>query len=141
MKTILKYLSVITFLALIHFSAKADDLGKLSGKWMVEKENTEGQKYKQVLEFKEKTFKFWIKSPQGQTMIYAEGAAKIQKVNDLHLLMLKDIKAGESETNISAIYDDRTIVYRMGYKAMTVATNFESSRDEDPEIDIYKKVE
>lgn len=72
-------------------------------------------------------------------MIYATGEAKTEKAGDLRILKLTDIKAGESENNIADIYDDRTIVYRTGYRTLTLATNFESYRDEEPSLDVYKK--
>jgi hypothetical protein len=131
MKTILKYSILLTLTALFTFTGQAADLDRLAGKWAVEKTNDDGQKFKQVLELKDAKFNFWMKTLEGDTFIYATGKASAEKVGDLRILKLTDIKAGESEDNIADIYDDRTIVYRMGYRTLTLATNFESYRDEE----------
>ena len=141
MKTILKYFILLTLTALFTFKGEAADLDKLAGKWAVKKTNDDGQKFKQILEFKDTKFKFWMKNLEGQTFIYAEGNASAEKVGDIRILKLTDIKAGEGEDNIADIYDDRTLVYRTGYKTLTTATNFESYRDEKPALDVYKKQE
>ena len=130
---------LLTLTALFTLNGEAADLDKFAGKWIVEKTSAEGQKFNQILEFKDAKFKFWMKSLDGSTFIYAQGNASAEKVGDLRILKLTDIKAGESEDNIADIYDDRTVVYRMGYKTLTTATNFESYRDEDPSLDVYKK--
>ena len=139
MKTILKYSILITLTTLLTLTTQAADLDRLAGKWVVEKTNDDGQKLKQIIEITGDKFKFWIQTPEGQTMIYATGEAKTEKAGDLRILKLTDIKAGESENNIADIYDDRTIVYRTGYRTLTLATNFESYRDEEPSLDVYKK--
>ncbi len=139
MKTILKYFLLLTVATLLTTKGEAAELDRLAGKWAVEKTNDDGQKFKQVLEFKEAKFKFWMQTLEGETFIYAEGKASAEKAGDLKILKLTDIKAGESESNIADIYDDRTIVYRMGYRTLTLATNFESFRDEEPSLDVYKK--
>lgn len=139
MKTILKFSLLIAMAALFTLSGQAADLDRIAGKWAVEKTNEDGQKFKQILEFKGATFKFWMKTIEGDTFIYATGKASAEKVGDLRILKLTDIKAGESEDNIADIYDDRTIVYRLGYRTFTAATNFESYRDEEAALDVYKK--
>ena len=139
MKTILKYSILLTLTALFTFTGQAADLDRLAGKWAVEKTNDDGQKFKQIIEIKDAKFKFWMQTLEGQTFIYATGKASAEKVGDLRILKLTDIKAGESEDNIADIYDDRTIVYRIGYRTLTLATNFESYRDEEPALDVYKK--
>ncbi|MBT5925649.1 MAG: hypothetical protein HOH33_03425, partial [Verrucomicrobia bacterium] len=121
MKTILKYFILLTLTALFTFKGEAADLDKLAGKWAVKKTNDDGQKFKQILEFKDTKFKFWMKNLEGQTFIYAEGNASAEKVGDIRILKLTDIKAGEGEDNIADIYDDRTLVYRTGYKTLTTA--------------------
>ena len=141
MKTIQNYLWMFALIALLPLTGQSAELDRLAGKWAVEKKTEYGEKAKYILEFKGETFKFWIKSLEGQTAIYAEGKAKVSTVGDLKVLLLTDIKGGESEDNISPIYDDRSIVYRMGYKSLTLATNFESHRDEEPSMDTYKKVD
>jgi len=139
MKTTLKYLLLCPLIAMLLSTAQAADIDRLAGKWLAEKTNEDGQKFKQILEFKGNKFKFWVQSMDGNTFIYAEGNTKTEKVGDLRVLKFVDIKAGDSETNIEEIYDDRTVVYRLGYKTVTIAMNFESYRDEDPELDLYKK--
>lgn len=141
MKTIQNYLWMLALMALLPLTGQSAELDRLTGKWEVEKKTEYGEKAKYILEFQKNTFKFWVKSLEGDTAIYAEGKAKVTTVGDLKVLLLIDIKGGESESDISPIYDDRSIVYRMGYKSLTLATNFESHRDEEPSLDTYKKVD
>lgn len=141
MKTIQNYIWVLALTALVPLMGQAAELDRLAGKWAVEKRTEYGEKAKYVLEFKSDTFKFWVQSLEGDTAIYAEGKAKVTTVGDLKVLLLTDIKAGESETDISPIYDDRTIAYRLGYKTLNLAMNFEGHREEEPSLDIYKKVD
>jgi len=120
-------------------TALGDDLAKLEGKWSVKK-TRDGQSYTQNIEIKKDTFKFKIIRGSDEVAIYAEGKLKLEKSGPFNVVKFTDIKAGASESDISAIDDDHISIYVLGDSTWTVAANFDKDRDgQKPSLDAYAK--
>ncbi len=112
----------------------------MQGLWSVTKKTDQGIEYKQEIEIKDSGFVFRVYGQDDKVAIYAKGKVETEKAGTLKVVKFTDIKAGSSADNIEPIYDNRTGVYRLGYNTFTVAMNFDGYRDEDPTVDVYKKV-
>lgn len=141
MKTLRKLFSALTLLCcLFAFSSLAADIDRLQGTWTIKKKNAEGVEYKQEIEFKDSTFTFKVLSLEDKVVLYAKGKVSTDKAGNLKIIKFSDIYGGASAENLEPVYDDRAGVYRMGYNSFTIAMNFDGYRDEDPTVDVYKKV-
>ncbi len=120
-------------------SAFADDLEKLAGKWSANKTNPEGRKYTQTIEITKNKLTFKIVGEDQAVRLYAEGTVKVEKLGPFSVMKVTDIKGGASESDLSPVDDDRTLVYQLGYDSWTVASNFDKERDQAPSLDVYKK--
>ena len=136
MKRLLTLAAITTVFAL---TALADDLAKLEGKWSVKK-TRDGSSYTQTIEIKKDTFKFKILRGTDEVAIYAEGKLKLEKSGPFSVVKFVDIKAGGSESDISAIDDDHVSIYVLSGDTWTVAANFDKDRDDQtPSVDAYVK--
>ena len=125
---------------LLAFAAEAPDTAKLQGKWEVKKTNRQGQKVTQVLEIKKDQLVFKVFSEDDQLRLYASGKIKVEKLGPFNILKVMDIKAGSSESEAEALNDDRTIIFQAGDDELTLATNLDKERDDQPPtLDVYKK--
>ena len=132
-----KIITLAAITILFTLSALADDLAKLEGKWSVKK-SRDGQSYTQTIEVKKDTFKFKIMSGADEVVIYAEGKLKLEKAGPFNVVKFVDIKAGASESDVSAIDDDHVSIYVLGDNTWTVAANFDKDRDDQkPSLDQY----
>lgn len=121
-------------------TALADDLVKLEGKWSVKK-TREGQSFTQTLEIKKDTFKFKVLRDNDEVTIYAEGKLKLEKCGPFNVARFVEIKAGASESDLSAMDDNYVSIYVLGDGLWTLATNFDKDRDDQkPVLDAYVKV-
>ena len=134
-----RLLTLATITTLFALTALADDLAKLEGKWSVKK-TRDGSSYTQTIEIKKDTFKFKIIRGADDVAIYAEGKLKLEKSGPFNVVKFTDIKAGASESDISAIDDDHISIYVLGDSTWTVAANFDKDRDgQKPSLDAYAK--
>ena len=132
-------IAVAAILILFMFTALADDLAKLEGKWSLKKTNAEGQSITQSIEITTNTFKFKIIRGD-QTTIYAEGQVKLEKSGPFNVVKFTDIKAGSSESDLDEINDDHVSIYVLGDDSWTLAANFDKDRgDQKPSLDRYLK--
>jgi hypothetical protein len=132
-------MTVAAIATLFTLTALADDLAKLEGKWSVKK-TKDGESFTQTIEIKKDTFKFKIMRGTDEVVIYAEGKLKLETSGPFSVVKFVDIKAGGSESDISAIDDDHVSIYVLGDDAWTVAANFDKERDEQkPSLDLYTK--
>jgi hypothetical protein len=132
-------IAVAAILILFAFTAPADDLAKLEGKWSLKKSNAEGQSVTQSIEITTNTFKFKIIRGD-QTTIYAEGQVKLEKSGPFNVVKFTDIKAGSSESDLDEINDDHVSIYVLGDDSWTLAANFDKDRDDQkPSLERYTK--
>ena len=141
MKSVSNLLLTATFLAAISACALADDLEKLAGKWTVNKTSEDGRKYSQALEIKKDKLTFKILDESKEVRLYAEGTVKVEKLGPFSVMKVIDIKAGQSESNVQPIDDERVNIYQLGYDTLTMASNFDKERDQKPVLDVYKKAD
>lgn len=134
-----RLLTLATITTLFALNALADDLAKLEGKWSVKK-TKDGQSFTQTIEIAKGTFKFKILRGTDEVAIYAEGRLKLEKSGPFNVVKFVDIKAGGSESDISAIDDDHVSIYVLSDDTWTVAANFDKERDDQkPSLDVYVK--
>jgi hypothetical protein len=137
-------LSLMAIIGLATASATpvlADDLETLEGSWTAQKTTDEGQRVSQQIEIKKNKFKLKIMDRDGQTRLYAEGDVKLDKAGPFKTMIFSNIKAGESDSDLSPIEDTYTSIYRIGEdNTWTLLTNFDKDRDQQkPSLDTYRK--
>jgi len=141
-KQIVINLSILGLTAMCAMPAFSEDLSTFAGKWTVEKANEDGQKYRQDLEIKKDKFTFKISSLDGETRIYAEGDVKLDKTGPFKTLILSNVKAGQSATDLSPLDYTYTSIYKFGDDdTLMIVMNFDKDRDEQqkPRLDVYHK--
>lgn len=139
MKSTSTFLFGLALAGLTSTAAFADDLERLAGKWSVSKTNSEGRKYSQTIEITKNKLTFKVVGEDQAVRLYAEGTVKIEKLGPFSVMKVTDIKGGSSESDLTPVDDDRTLVYQLGYDTWTVASNFDKERDQPPSLDVYRK--
>jgi len=133
-------LSILFCLALTATLALAGDLPEsIQGKWSLKRTNDSGQPVIQKLVFKGGTFKFRLMSEGGSTLMYAEGKAQIQVAGKVSVLMLSEIKAGQSDSGLEAVDMVYQAPVRVSSSTMYLASGLDEEREESPRMDAYKK--
>jgi uncharacterized protein (TIGR03067 family) len=143
MKTqITAILTVLGFAAVCATPAFGDDLEALAGKWSCQKTNEDGQRYTQQIEIKKDKFTFKITDKDGDTMIYAEGKPKLEKVGPFNAISFTAIQAGQSATQLDPIDDTYTSIYKLDGDTWLLVMNFDKERGEQfkPALDVMRKV-
>ena len=143
MKTqITAVLAVLGLTAVCATPAFGDDLEALAGKWSVQKTNDDGQRYTQQIEIKKDKFTFKITDKDGDTMIYAEGKAKLEKAGPFSTISFTDIQAGQSAGQLDAIDDTFTSIYKLDGDTWMLVMNFDKDHGEQfkPSLDVMRKV-
>jgi uncharacterized protein (TIGR03067 family) len=143
MKTqITAILTALGFAAVCVTPAFGDDLEALTGKWSVQKTNDDGQRYTQQIEIKKDKFTFKITDKDGDTMIYAEGKSKLDKAGPFNTISFTDIQAGQSSTQLDAIDDTFTSIYKLDGDTWMLVMNFDKEHGEQfkPTLDVMRKV-
>ena len=70
----------------------------------------------------------------------AQEFSDFEKSGPFNVVKFTDIKAGSSESDVSAIDDDHVSIYVLGDNTWTVAANFDKERDDQkPSLDLYTK--
>ncbi len=127
-------------LALAAGSALGQSFSDIQGKWTLNKKTDRFGDATQTVEFKDNAFTYKVTSKEGDTLLYAKGKAKVEKLGPFNVVKLTDIEGGNSDSNLQSVDDDRTIIYSTGWNTLTVAVNFDRSRDgEDVAADTYNK--
>ena len=122
-------------------AAETGDLDRVQGTWEVKKKNAAGESYKQVLVIEKDKLTFKMVDSGDSVRLMAKGSIKLEKAGAISIMKIVNLEAGGSEGELSPIYDDRTVVYRVGFSSMSVATNFDADRDDGgPALDTYRKV-
>ena len=144
MKTqITAILTALGFAAVCVTPAFGDDLETLAGKWSVQKTNEDGQRYTQQIEIKKDKFIYKIADRDGDTMIYAEGKAKLEKLGPFKAISFTDIQAGQSSSQLDPIDDTFTSIYTLdGDSTWMLVMNFDKDHGEQfkPGLDVMRKV-
>lgn len=122
------------------FPLFADDRDSLLGKWETKKVNESGVTYKQTIEVKKDKFIFQIRDSEDQTVLYAEGALKLEKLGPFNSVKFFDIRGGSSPSNLDEVDDEFSAVYMLDSDKWTIAANFDKERDQKPSIDVYQRV-
>ena len=139
-----KHLFITLLVAVVGLAASgaawAQSFSDIQGKWTLKKKSSRFGDVTQTVEFKDNAFTYKITGKDGDTVLYAKGKAKVEKLGPFSTVKLTDIEGGTSESNLQAAGDDRTVIYTTGWNTLTVAVNFDRSRDgEDAESDTYNK--
>ena len=143
MKTqITAFLTVLGLAAVCATPALGDDLEALAGKWSVQKTNDDGQRYTQQIEIKKDKFTFKITDKDGDTLIYAEGKAKLDKAGPFSTISFTDIQAGQSSAQLDAIDDTFTSIYKLDGDTWMLVMNFDKDHGEQfkPSLDVMRKL-
>ena len=140
-KQIVTTLSILGLVSAVAAPAFAGELDAFAGKWTAHKKNDDGQSVTQHLEINKSKFTFKISDGEGQTRLYAEGDVKLDKAGPFKTMVFTNIKAGESDSDLSPIDDTYTSIYRIGEdNTWTLLTNFDKDRDQQkPSLDVYRR--
>jgi uncharacterized protein (TIGR03067 family) len=140
-KQFVSILAILGFAAACGTPAFGQDLEALAGKWSCLKTNEDGQRYTQQIEIKKDKFSFKITDKDGDTMIYAEGDVKLEKAGPFKTMVLSNIKAGQSPTQIDPIDDTFTSIYKLDGDTCLMVMNFDKDRGEQfkPSLDVMRK--
>jgi len=141
MKKFLFVTLLATVLAMVTAtSAVAQSFSDVQGKWIVKKKSGRFGEATQTIEFKDAKFTYKVVSKDGETLLYAKGKAKVEKLGPFNVIKLTEIEGGRSESELQAVDDDRTVIYMLADDTVTIALNFDRSREgEDTECDTYTK--
>jgi len=113
---------------------------EIQGKWTLKKNSDRWGEVTQTVEFKDTSFTYRVQSKQGDTILFAKGKVKLEKLGSFKVMKLTDIAGGYSEDSLEPTNDDRDIIYLTGWNSLTVAMNFDRDRmDEKAEVDTYTK--
>jgi len=142
MKTLLiKILAVSAFVALSVSNTFADDLERLSGKWSLKRNSSQGEAVTQAVEIKKDKFTFKIVNSDNKVVIYVEGDIKLEKLGPFKSIKFFNMKAGASASELEPISEDRISIYQLGEGTWTLASNFDEERDQKPSVDVYKRAQ
>ena len=133
-------LSVCGLLGTLSVVGQTAANAELQGKWTLKKNSDRWGEVTQTVEFKDAGFTYRVQSKQGDTLLFAKGKVKLEKVGSFKVMKLTDIVGGYSEDNLEPTNDDRDILYVTGWNSLTLALNFDRERnDEKAEADTYTK--
>src|SRR5689334_5315865 len=125
-----KYLLATVVAGLLTATAThAQSFSDIQGKWEMKKKTTRFGDATQVIEFKDQKFTYKVVSKDGETILFAKGKAKVEKLGPFNVVKLTDIEGGRSETDLQAVDDERTIVYTVGENSLNFAMNFDRARE------------
>ena len=121
-------------------AALGQNISDLQGKWTLNKKSDRWGDVTQTMEIKDAAFTYRIKNKSGDTLLFAKGTVKVEKLGPFKCAKFSDIQGGYSEDALEAVNDDRVTIYSTGWNSLTVAMNFDAYRDgEDPSADTYSK--
>ncbi len=121
-------------------TSRAQSFSDLQGKWEMKKKTARFGEATQTLEFKDQKFTYKVVSKDGETLLFAKGKAKVEKLGPFNVVKLTDIEGGRAETDLQAVDDERTIIYATGENSVNFAMNFDRSREgEETECSTFTK--
>jgi hypothetical protein len=133
-------ISILVCVVLTTTLALAGDLpDNIQGKWSVKRTNSSGEPVIQKLVFKGDTFEFRMMSEGGSTLLFAKGKAKVETAGKVKVIMLSDIKAGQSESETESVDMEYQAPVRVSSGTMYLASGLDEEREEAPRVDAYKK--
>ncbi len=119
--------------------ALADDYSDLAGKWSMKRKTADGQEVVQKVSFKEKKFTFRLQAADGTLRLYAEGEAQVQSAGNIKVLLLKNIKGGQSESETQSIDEEFHAAFRVSGTTLFLTSNLDKERNESPRLDEYRR--
>jgi|GEM_PF-2005432 len=133
-------LSILVCFVLTTTLALAGDLPeRMQGKWSLKRTSENGEPVIQKLVFKGNTFQFRLMSEGGSTLLFAEGKAQLEKAGKVNVILLSEIKAGQSDTATEAVDMEYQTPVRVSYRTLYLASGLDEEREEAPRMDAYKK--
>ncbi len=141
-KTLITLLTVsaLGLLGTVGLVGQAPSASDVQGKWTLKKNSDRWGEVTQTLEIKDTGFTYRVQSKQGDTLLFAKGKVKLEKLGSFKVMKLTDITGGYSEDNLEPTNDDRDVIYMTGWNTLTVALNLDRERnDEKAEVDTYTK--
>lgn len=120
--------------------ADSPGLDALQGAWSAKRTNQEGQVVSQVLEIKKDRLIFTLVGADGEVRFFAKGAVAVEKLGPFQILKITGIQAGRSEDSLEAVDDDRTSVFVLDGDTLTLASNFDKTRaNQPPRAETYSR--
>lgn len=133
-------LCLVVSLSVSAVAAEKSGLDDLQGKWSVTKTNGEGDRYTQHLDIKDSRLAFELRDGSGEVRFYAKGKIKAEKAGPLNVLIVSDIEAGRSSSELEAVNGDRTSVFAMREGKLVLVSNMDKERDnQPPTLDTYSR--
>lgn len=134
----MKNFILILTLVFSAFTAHANDLDAVQGKWTVKKTGDNGP-FTQTIEFKKNKWTFKVVA-DGNTLFAAEGDAEFKKLGTFSTLRLFNIKAGRTESDLEPVEEERNVVFTVDEGQLHLGSNFDRKRErEKPSVDAYSK--
>jgi hypothetical protein len=122
-------------------AAAADDSEALIGKWSAKKVNDQGQAITQTLTIKKGKAVFQMLGADNQTVLYAEGDFKLDKIGPFNAAHFVNVRGGISADSLQEVDDEYISVYRLDGDTLMMATSFDKEREQmQPSVDAYKRV-
>lgn len=134
---------IVSLLALATaLSAAPIPVAKLAGKWSTKSTSPEGKPITQVIEISGDELKYQALDEDRLLLIYAKGKIQTEAAGPINLLKVSDIQGGQSATSLEPVGDDRTTVFILSENTLTLASNFDKERDnQPPRVDVYRLIE
>ena len=136
-------LRILLFLFVIGLNLPAAEIDQLQGRWRTEK-SRDGASYYQTVEIKEDVLTFIIHAePDGEPLMMGRGNIELNTLAGVRILTLSAIEIGPNPTSLAPVEGEegtRSLVYRLGYRTLHMVNNVDGEREEDPEVDTYKKL-
>ena len=121
-------------------AADSPNLDALQGVWSAKRTNQEGQVVSQVLEIRKDRMSFKLFGANGEIRFFAKGAVAVQQLGPFQTLKITGIQAGRSEDSAEAVDDERTSVFLLDGDSLTLASNFDKARaDQPPRAETYSR--
>ena len=121
-------------------AGEAPSLEPLQGKWSVTKTNREGRAYSQTIEIKKNQMTLQIFDAEEQLRLHAQGTIKTEKNGPFEVLVVSDIRAGRSVSELESVDDPRSMIYALRGERLFLASNFDRERNnERPTMDVYTR--
>lgn len=133
-------LCLAVLLSVSALAAEKSGLDDLQGKWSVTKTNREGDRYTQHLDIKDSRLTFEIRDSSGEVRLHAKGSIKAEKAGRLNILVISDIEAGRSTSDLEAVDGGRTSVFAVRDGKLVLVSNMDREREnQPPTLDTYSR--
>jgi hypothetical protein len=130
----------LSFTVTLAIAADSSSLDGLQGVWSSKRTNQEGQIISQVLTIKQDRMTFQMAGADGESRFFAKGAVAVQQLGPFQTLKITGIQAGRSEDSAEAVEDERTSVFVLDADSLTLASNFDKARaNQPPRAETYSR--